>query len=258
MRSGMLDGKVAIVTGAGRGVGLGIARALAKQGAALCIAEIDPTTAMAAEAEIEALGVRALGIECDVGQLAQVEACVARAARELGRIDILVNNATGTRPEDASVSLLDHTPEQFQRILGVDVIGSFQFMRACFPHLRDSGAGRVVNLSSSAGSERAAGFAAYAAAKEALRALTGVAAREWGAYAITVNSLCPQATTDVSAEWMRRNPEVAKRHLASVALGRAGDAEADIGRVVAFLCGPDAGYVTGQTFWVDGGSVIHS
>lgn len=255
---GNLDGKVAIVTGGGRGVGRGIALALAGAGASVAILELDPATAKTTAGDIDALGVRGLPVPCDVSDEAQIDAAVETVVRELGRIDILVNNATGTRPQDASVALVKHTPDQFQRILGVDVIGSFLCMRACHPHLKASGAGRVINLSSSAGTERSAGFAAYAAAKEGLRGLTGVAAREWGPDAITVNSLCPTALTDTVATWMSENPDVANQYLASVPLGRHGDAEVDIGRVVAFICSPDAGFITGQTFWVDGGSVIHA
>ncbi len=255
---GILDGRVAIVTGAGRGLGRGISLALAKEGASICIAEIDPATGKSTAAEIAALGVRSLAVECDVRRQAEVEATVEAVVSEFGGVDILVNNATGARQEDAFRPMLDHTPEQFERQLQVDVLGSFHFMRACHPHLCASSAGRVINLSSAAGTERGAGFAAYSAAKEALRALTGVTAREWGRDAITVNSLCPVAVTEVSGEWIRRNPEAANKHLDGVALGRHGDPETDIGRVVVFLSGPDAGYVTGQTLWVDGGSVIHA
>jgi NAD(P)-dependent dehydrogenase (short-subunit alcohol dehydrogenase family) len=255
---GILDGKSAIVTGAGRGVGRGIALALAKEGASICIAEIDPATAKNTADEIAGLGGGALAVECDVGDAGQVQAAVAAAAAAFGGIDILVNNATGARQHDAFRPMMEHTLEQFERQLRVDVLGSFLLMQACYPHLCASGSGRVVNLSSSAGTERGAGFAAYSAAKEALRALTGVTAREWGRNAITVNSLCPTAVTDATRVWMEENPEVADKHLESVALGRLGDAEADIGRVVVFLCGPDAGFVTGQTLWVDGGSVIHA
>lgn len=255
---GTLDGKSAIVTGAGRGVGRGIALALAKEGASICIAEIDPATAKSTAEEIAALGSGSLAVECDVGDRSQVDAAVAAAIAEFGGLDILVNNATGARQHDAFRPLIEHTEEQFERQLRVDVLGSFHFMQACYPHLCASHAGRVVNLSSSAGTERGAGFAAYSAAKEALRALTGVTAREWGSHEITVNSICPTAVTDVMGEWMRRNPEVAEKHLESVALGRHGKPEADIGRVVVFLCGPDASFITGQTLWVDGGSVIHA
>ena len=255
---GTLEGKVAIVTGAGRGVGRGIALALAKQGAAVCVAEIDPATGAESAAELSALGGRAIFQRCDVSREEEVQECVARTFRDLGRIDILVNNATGARQEDASRPLLEHSAEQFDRQFDVDVKGSFYFMRACFPHLRDSGAGRIVNLSSLAGSERTESFAAYAAAKEALRALTGVAAREWGRDGITVNSLCPTAITEATAGWLEAHPEQAAAQTAITALGRLGDPERDIGRYVAFLVGPDAGFVTGQTLWVDGGQVIHS
>ncbi|MBW2269323.1 MAG: SDR family oxidoreductase [Deltaproteobacteria bacterium] len=255
---GALEGKVAIVTGAGRGLGRGISLALAKEGASIGIAEIDAATGQSTAAEIAALGVGSLAVECDVRDRSKVESTVEAVASQFGGVDILVNNATGARQEDAFRSMLEHTPEQFERQLQVDVLGSFHFMRACHPHLRASGAGRVINLSSSAGTERGAGFAAYSAAKEALRALTGVTAREWGRDAITVNSLCPVAVTDAMEEWFRRNPEIAEKQLESVSLGRHGDPERDIGRVVVFLCGPDAGFITGQTLWVDGGSVIHA
>lgn len=255
---GSLDGKVAIVTGGGRGVGRGIALALAKEGAAICIAEIDPGTVHATAEEVAKLGVRSLGLECDVTARERVEAVVDEVASELGRIDILINNATGARPDVASLPLMKHTPEQFQRLLSVDVLGSFHCMQACFPHLRESGAGRIVNLSSSAGTTRGAGFAAYAAAKEALRGLTGVAAREWGRFGITANSLCPQASTPELERWAAENPEVSGKYLADVALGRYGRAEEDIGRVVAFLCSDAGGYITGQTLMVDGGGSIHA
>ena len=139
------------------------------------------------------LGAGSLAVECYIGDAAQVSAAVDATAAAFGGVDILVNNATGARQHDAFRPMLEHTLEQFERQLRVDVLGSFQFMQACHPHLRASGAGRVVNLSSSAGTERGAGFAAYSSAKEALRALTGVTAREWGRHAITVNSLCPTA-----------------------------------------------------------------
>ncbi|MEM7409815.1 MAG: SDR family NAD(P)-dependent oxidoreductase [Myxococcota bacterium] len=253
-----LAGKVAFITGAGRGVGRGIAFALAKQGADIAIAELDPETGPATARDLEALGVRAIAPPCDVTDRAQVDAAVAQTVETLGGLDILVNNATGARQETAFRSLMKHTEEQVELQLAVDVRGSFSCMQACYPHLSASERGRVVNICSMSGTERAPGFAIYAAAKEALRALTGVAAREWGRKGITVNAVCPTAATEANQRWAAENPETFQRHLATVPLGREGDPERDIGRAVAFLASEDADFITGQTLWVDGGAVIHA
>lgn len=255
---GKLNGRVAIVTGGGRGVGRGIAVALAKEGARVALAEMDPVSGAATAAELSALGARAMSIECDVSNRSQVESTVDQVAREWGGVDILVNNATGARPDSAFRPLLEITDEQIETQLGVEIWGSIFFMQTCHPYLSKSEAGRVINLCSSAGTERGAGFSIYSAAKEGLRALTGVAAREWGRDGILVNALCPTAATDATLRWSEENPEVAAKHLRDVPLGRMGDPETDIGRVAVFLASEDAGFMTGQTLWVDGGSVIHA
>jgi NAD(P)-dependent dehydrogenase (short-subunit alcohol dehydrogenase family) len=109
-----------------------------------------------------------------------------------------------------------------------------------------------------AGTERVPGFMIYSAAKEALRAMSGVAAKEWGSDGILVNVICPTASTEATERFRRENPELAEVSLKNVPLGRFGDSEDDIGRVAVFLSGPDSGFMTGQTLWVDGGAVIHS
>ena len=255
---GKLAGRVVIVTGGGRGVGRGIAMAMAKEGAQLAVAEMNPETGPATVMELEGLGAKAIFVECDVSQRGQVESTVERVVSELGGVDILVNNATGARADSAFRSLLEITDEQIETQLGVEIWGSIFFMQTCHPHLTRSEAGRVINLCSSAGTERGAGFAIYSAAKEALRALTGVAAREWGQDGITVNALCPTAATAATTRWAEENPEVAAEHLRGVPMGRLGDPEIDIGRVAAFLASDDARFMTGQTLWVDGGGVIHA
>ena len=255
---GVLDGKVAIVTGGARGVGRGISLALAREGASVVMAEIDTTTGPETEAEIRGLGSSARWIECDVTKKSDVEATVDRAVEEFGGVDVLVNCATGARPDTAFRTFLEHTDDQVELQLGVEVWGSFWFMQRCHPHLKASGDGRVINICSMAGTERVPGFMIYSAAKEALRAMSGIAAKEWGADGIHVNVICPTASTAATERFREENPEVAAASLASVPLGRYGDAETDVGRVAVFLAGPDAAFMTGQTIHVDGGAVIHA
>ena len=143
-------------------------------------------------------------------------------------------------------------------VLDVDVKGSFYFMRACFPHLYRSEAARVVNISSCDGSEFTPYMAAYSTAKEALRALTGSIAKEWGVHGITVNCVCPTAATEGIAEYWRQYPDQYESFLSKIPLGREGDPDKDIGRGLVFLVGPDASYITGQTLNIDGGCVSHA
>jgi hypothetical protein len=255
---GILEGRVVLISGAGRGIGRGIARALAREGAAISIAEIDPSTGADAAAELEGLGARVLANVCDVRDRAQVEQTVKATVAALGRLDILINNATGASKDDLYGPAVLQTDEQFDRLLDTDVKGAFFMMRACFPHLDASDAGRVVNISSCDGSEFAPFMAAYTTAKEALRALTGSIAKEWGAHGVTVNCVCPNASTDGLAEYWAMYPDQQTAYLARTPMGREGDAETDVGRTIVFLVGPDASYITGQTINVDGGYVSHA
>jgi len=255
---GLLDGKVAIVTGGARGVGRGISLAFAKEGASVVMAEINQETGPATEAEIRGLGLEASWIECDVTKKADVESTVSGAVEAYGGVDILVNCATGARPDTAFRTFLEHTDDQVELQLGVEVWGSFWFMQACHPHLAASESGRIINLCSIAGTGRHPGFMIYGAAKEALRSMSGVAAKEWGPDGIHVNVLCPTASTEGTERFRAENPELAAASLESVPLRRFGDCEQDIGRVAVFLAGPDSGFMTGQTVHVDGGSAIYA
>lgn len=255
---GSLDGRVAIVTGGARGVGRGLSLALAKEGAKIAIAEIDTQTGPATEKEIRALGLDATWIECDVSKRDSVERTVARALELYGSLDILINCATGARPATAFRSFMEHTDDQVEIQLGVEIWGSFFFMQSCYRHLCDSPHARVINICSMAGTERVPGFMIYSAAKEALRAMSGVAAKEWGRDGINVNVLCPTASTEATIRFRDENPEIAEASLSSVPLGRFGEPEQDIGRVGVFLAGDDSAFMTGQTLMVDGGAVIHA
>ncbi len=255
---GVLEGRIAIITGAGRGIGRAIARSLVREGASIAIAELDAKTGPDAAAELRKLGGRAISLHCDVRERAQVEAAVAATVDEWGGVDILINNATGALREDIYSPAVDQTDEQFDRVLDVDVKGSFYFMRACFPHLCRSEAARVVNISSCDGSEFAPYMAAYSTAKEALRALTGSIAKEWGVHGITVNCVCTTTATEGIAEYWRQYPDQYESFLSKIPLSREGDPDKEIGRGLVFLVGPDASYITGQTLNIDGGYVSHA
>jgi NAD(P)-dependent dehydrogenase (short-subunit alcohol dehydrogenase family) len=249
---GRLEDKVALVTGAGRGIGRGIALELAREGAAVVIAELDPDTARRTADEIEALGARALAVPTDVSRREQVEAAVAAAEETFGRLDILVNNAQLQRQQ---VSFEDTTDDDMEVVLGSGVLATFYFMQTCFPLLRRRG-GKVINVASAAGLVGYPGWTSYAVSKEGIRALTKVAAREWGVHKINVNVICPAAATPSFEQWSSNNPDLAEEMMASIPLGHLGDPEADIGRAVVFLASADSDFVTGQTMMVDGGQTI--
>ena len=133
---------------------------------------------------------------------------------------------------------------------------AFYYMKECFPYLKQSKQSRVINFASAAGVYGNMGQTSYAAAKEGIRGMSRVAAREWGEFGITVNIICPLAMTEQLAKWAEAEPEMAKANLKNITLGRYGDPEKDIGRTCLFLASEDAAYITGQTIHVDGGGGI--
>ena len=249
---GKLDGKAAIVTGAGQGIGRGVALALAREGASVVLADVKEATCREAAAEVAGTGAQALAVACDVGRREQVRAVVAAAARDFGTVDILVNAAQAMRND---VPLKDTTDEDMALALGSGLMGTFYFMQECFPYLKEHG-GKIINFGSTAGLDGAPGWAAYAAAKEAIRALTRVACHEWARYRINANAICPLASNPHWERQAETNPEMVKRMLGAVPLRRFGDAERDIGRAVVFLASSDSDYITGQTLMVDGGQTM--
>jgi 2-hydroxycyclohexanecarboxyl-CoA dehydrogenase len=247
-----LNGRVAIVTGAGRGIGRGIALEFAREGAAVAIAEIDQESAQSVVREIEEIGGRALAVPTDVRLREQVNAAVAATVEAFGTVDILVNNAQIQRQQ---VSFEDTSDDDMDVVLTSGIHATFYFMQACLPFLRKKG-GKVINVASAAGLLGHPGWTSYAVAKEGIRALTKVSARERGTHKINVNAICPAAETPSFRIWRDNNPELARAMTDEIPLGHLGDPEADIGRAVVFLASEDSDFITGMTMMVDGGQTI--
>jgi NAD(P)-dependent dehydrogenase (short-subunit alcohol dehydrogenase family) len=249
---GKLGGKVALITGAGQGVGLGIAEAFVGEGASVVLTGRDGQQLAAAVASIAARGGAALACPGDGSKRENAQAAVAVTVERFGRLDILVNNAQARR---SGVSFEDITEDDMALALGSGPVATLLHMQAAFPHMKDKG-GAIINFGSKMGMLPVPGVGSYAAAKEAIRALTRSAAREWGKYAIRVNVLNPASLGDTGQTYFKTRPEELERLCRDVALGYFGEPQTDIGAVAVFLASEDSRYVTGQTINVDGGQLM--
>jgi len=252
---GRLDDRVAIVTGAGDGIGKAVARRFAAEGAAVLVAELDERSgADVAGALTDEFGSDAQFLRTDVGVKADNLAMVGAASDRWGRVDILVNNAYGGgrlgRVEHKTDELMDHG-------LRVGFLGPFWAMQAAFPIMKAQGYGRIINVCSLNGVNAHMGTAEYNTAKEALRTLTRTAAREWAPTGVVANVICPGALTAAARAVFRKNPELQVSAEAAHPMGRLGDPERDIAPVAVFLASEECRYMTGNTLFVDGGSHIN-
>ncbi len=257
-----LSGQVAIVTGAGQGIGKAAALALAAAGADVVAADINEPSAQETAAAIAATGRRSMPIRADVGSVEEIDRMVGEAVAAFGRIDILVNNAGVTRRAD----IMDLTEEDWDRIFRVNAKGVFFCLQRVAREMIPRRSGRIINLASIAGK----GFAGtsnaiYAASKGAVISLTKTAAQQLGRHDINVNAVCPGIVrTAIYADIVRvmaekeglSIAEVERRGVASVPLRRANEPE-DIAAMIVFLASPGARNITGQAFNVDGGLVPH-
>ncbi len=244
-----LNEKVAIVTGAGQGIGKGIALCLAKRGVKIvCVGRrIEPITETVEE--IKALGGQAIAMSCDVAERDQVKAVVDKTIETFGIVDVVVNNA---QPIPAPAKVEDTTYENMLFAWRGGTIGSLNLMQEAFPYMKEQGEGRIINFASATGMFGYAGQLAYASNKEAVRGLTKIAAKEWGQYNITVNVVLPGAESPAAKEWAKKYPEKYAEIIQQQPMKRLGDPEDDIGRAVAFLAGPDSKFVSGQSLILDG------
>jgi len=241
----LLTGKVAIVTGAGRGIGEGIARKLAQNGATVICADVNHDDATSVASSLSPAGI---GVRLDVSNATECDAVVNSAHERYGRLDILVNNAGINR--DAMLHKM--TDEQWHQVLAVDLTGVFFMTRAASRIMRAAGSGRIVNISSASWMGNI-GQANYAAAKAGVVGLSRTAAKELARSQVTVNAICPGFIDTVMT---RSIPDtIREQQVAKIPLGRAGQ-PADVAALVAFLASDEAGYITGEVINVGGGYVL--
>lgn len=252
-----LDGKVALVTGASRGLGRAMALGLAGAGADVALVGRDPATLEPAAQEIEReLGRQALAMPLDVGDLNAIPAVVEAIVARFGRIDILVNNA-GMNVRKAT---LDYTPEEWDAVLNTNLKGSFFLTQQVGRRMIEAGRGKILNIGSMTAFLGVPTVPAYTASKAALQQLTRMLAVEWAEHNIQVNAIAPGwISTDLTAP-LKTNPELEPRYrwvLSRTPAGRFGEPHELVGAAV-FLCSPAADFITGQILAVDGGILAGS
>ena len=253
---GRFDGRVAVITGAARGIGFGTAQRFAAEGASVAIIDLDESAAAEAAGRLElANGAKAIGIGCDVSNGTSVEAAVERVVAELGGIHVLVNNAGITRDN----LLFKMTEEDWDLVMGVHLKGAFLMTKAAQKHFVEQKYGKILNLSSvSALGNR--GQANYSAAKMGIQGFTRTLGIELGPFGINANAIAPGfiATdmTDATAARLGLDVEEFRKLNAEAAPVRRVGEPTDIAAAAAFLCSDEASFITGQTLYVDGGATL--
>ena len=248
-----LHGKWALVTGAGRGIGRAIALELARAGACVVCNDIDPRTATETAALVHLEGHTAMPYTADVSDRHAVQRMVDDVVAATGRLDVLVNNA-GVEP---SASILEMDEETWDHTLAVNLKAVFLTSQAVGRVMKTQGGGAIVNISSIAGVRNPLALrAAYCASKAGIYGFTKECAREFAAYNIRVNCVCPGVIVTPMTEAARRNPAIMERWRREIPVGRLGTPE-EVARVVRFLASDEASYVTGQAYFVDGGKAMH-
>jgi NAD(P)-dependent dehydrogenase (short-subunit alcohol dehydrogenase family) len=245
------EGRVAIVTGAGQGIGRAIAERFAADGAAVAVADRNAETAGEVVRAIEAAGGRAIAVPTDVTNPVDADRLSTLTIATFGRIDALVNNAGILRPTRAA----EITPEEWHLVVDANLTGAFLCARAAYPALRDGGHGRIVNLASMAGRATSTlGGAHYTTAKAGVLGLTRHLAREWARDGITVNAISPGI---VDTPMVRASTDATRmaQVLASIPLGRLAE-PAEIASLVCFLASDEAAYITGANVDIHGGELI--
>ena len=253
---GRYDGRIAVITGAARGIGFGTAQRFAAEGASVAILDLDEPSAQEAAARIEVQGeARAIGLACDVSDAAAAEAAVQRVVDELGGIHVLVNNAGVTRDN----LLFKMTEEDWDLVMNVHLKGAFNMTKAAQSRFVEQKYGKVLNLSS-VNALGARGQANYSTAKMGIQGFTRTLGIELGPFGINANAIAPgfiaTEMTDATARRLKMEPEQLREMNAEANPVRRVGFPEDIAAAAAFLCSDEASYITGQTLYVDGGAKL--
>jgi dehydrogenase/reductase SDR family member 4 len=250
--SQQLEGRIALITGATRGIGRAIASALAGAGATVVISSRKEPAVAATVAELAAEGRRAVGIPANVGRLDEARRLVDRAIAECGGIDIVVNNAAAN-PVFGPVE--DTTPEAFAKILDVNLRAPFEVAKRALPSMQARGGGAIVNMSSIGGVSPEAGLGIYSVSKAALIGLTQVMAKEWGRHGVRANAICPGFIRTDFSKVLWSNESILGNVLAQQPIARLGE-PVDVAELALFLASDASSFCTGGVYMVDGGYTV--
>jgi NAD(P)-dependent dehydrogenase (short-subunit alcohol dehydrogenase family) len=250
----VLAGKVAIVTGARRGIGAAEARALAAAGSTVVICDHVYEELLTVKAGIEDAGGTCMAVKCDVSDKAQVVHVVDETTSTYGRVDVLINNAQGAMEPTPWADISD---DMVITSLMTGPVASYWFMQACFPHMKTQGRGRIINTASAAARGGIANLGHYAMAKGAIASLTYAAATDWGEFGITANVIFPGIESESLTQYLSDKPELRAHYEAGIPLKRFGNPSTDLAPVVVFIASDASQYLTGHPFFIDGG-VAHA
>ena len=248
---GKLENKVVIITGGAGGIGSGMAKAMVKEGAIVTIVDLNEETGKAMEKELQQYSPESMFMQANLMDRDNLGNIVETVVKKYGKLDVLVNNAHASKQKP----LMETTQEDIDLSFGTGFYPTFYLMQAAFPYLKES-QGNIINFASGAGLKGDPTQGAHAAAKEAIRGISRVAANEWGQFGINVNMISPIAYSPGVEAWSKAQPEYYEAVKNKIPLGRFGDVEQDIGRVAVFLASEDSQYITGQTIMTDGGSIM--
>jgi NAD(P)-dependent dehydrogenase (short-subunit alcohol dehydrogenase family) len=249
--SGVLEGKVAIVSGARRGIGKAEAKALAAAGAKVVACDLVYDDLVGVQEEIERSGGECLALGCDVREKSQIFDVVNQTAEKYGKVDILVNNAQGGLDP---VPWEDLNDDLIATSLYSGPVATLRFMQACLPYMQQQKWGRIINTASGAARGGVSNVGHYAMAKGAIASLTYAAATDWSRFGITANVIYPAVVTDAMKDWMEISPENRQTIESAFPVGYPGDSDRDLGPVIVFLASDASGYLTGHPFFIDGGA----